>query len=715
MPSVSHVIIRKRAALLFLFVVLVMIGLIGRLVYLQSWRSPWLAENAADQRVREIPVEARRGIIYDRQGRELAVSVSSDSVYAIPAEIRNAEETAAKLAAILQLDKENLAAKLKKRQSFTWVKRKIDAATALAVRKAGLPGIGLTQENRRHYPHGGTAAHVLGFTGIDSQGLDGVELTFDSYLRGRPGGIVVEYDARGREIPQATHRFVPPVEGQNLHLTVDLVIQQIIERELERVLKETQAQRVSAVVLAPATGEILALANKPDYDPNDFAAYSPKLWRNNIVSNAYEPGSTFKIVTASAGLAEKVVRVEDRFFDPGSVEVQGRHIHCWRHGGHGSQSFLEVVENSCNVGFVNVGLRLGADAFYRYITGFGFTKPTGIDLPGEAKGLIIDKSKVKPIDIATMSIGQSIAVTPIQLITAAAAIANDGQRLRPQIVREVRDRAGNLTRAFAPDPAAAVLDPKTAQTAKGILEKVVEEGTGKNAFLDGFRVAGKTGTAQKVGGGGYVAGRYVASFVGFAPADNPQIALLIIIDEPVGPYYGGLIAAPVFSAMARDILLYLKVVPQPGPVAKDAKETHVVVPAVINLPVADAVRELQKAGLAARVEEAGERVADQVPKPGSRLPSGSGVLLYTQSPRYPAGEITVPDLTGRSVKEAADLLADLGLIIRPEGGGGPAVRQDPAPGAKSGPGGRITVQFAEPAPANPGNIGNNINIKSLAP
>ena len=714
MPSVSHVVIRKRAALLFLFVALVMVGLVGRLVYLQFYRSPWLAENAVDQRVREIPVEARRGIIYDRHGRELAVSVSTDSVYAIPAEIRNVEETAAKLAAILQLDKENLAAKLKKRQSFVWIKRKIDVQTAQAVRKAGLAGIGLTQENRRHYPHGNLAAHVLGFTGIDSQGLDGVELTFDSYLRGRSGGIVVEYDARGREIPQASHRFVQPVPGQNLYLTIDIVIQQIVERELERVLRETQAQRVSAIVISPAGGEILALANKPDYDPNNFAAFSPKLWRNNIVSNAYEPGSTFKIVTTSAGLGEKAVRVEDRFFDPGSVEVQGRHIHCLRHGGHGSQSFLEVVENSCNVGFVNVGLRLGADAFYRYITGFGFTKPTGIDLPGEARGLIIEKAKVKPLDIATMSIGQSIAVTPIQLVTAAAAIANDGQLLRPQIVREVRDHAGTVTRAFAPDPGARILDAKTAQTVKGVLEKVVEEGTGKNAFLDGFRVAGKTGTAQKVGGGGYAAGRYVASFVGFAPADNPQIALLVVIDEPVGPYYGGLIAAPVFGAIAKDILQYLKVVPQPGPAAKDAKDSHVVVPSVINLAVPEAIRELQKAGLAARVEEGGDRVADQVPKPASRVPAGSGILLYTQSPRYPDGEITVPDLTGRPLKEAADLLADIGLLIKPEGGDGPADRQQPAPGGKASPGSQVTVHFTEPGPANIGNTGNT-SIRPLAP
>lgn len=695
MASASHVSIRKRAAWLFLFVVLIMLGLVGRLVYLQFFHSGWLTESATDQRVREIPVEARRGVIYDRHGRELAVSVSSESVYAIPAEIRNPEETAAKLAAILALNADNLATRLKKYQAFTWIKRKIDPATALAVRKLNLPGIGLTQENRRHYPNGSLAAHILGFTGIDSQGLDGVELTFDSYLRGRAGGIVIEYDARGREIPQATHRFVPPQPGQSIYLTIDLVIQQIIERELEKVLRDTQAKAVSMIAIAPATGEILALANKPDYDPNDFAAYPPKLWRNNAVSNAYEPGSTFKIITTAAAVGEHVVSLQDRFFDPGAVEVQGRHIHCWRQGGHGSQTFLEVVENSCNVGFVNVGLRLGADAFYRYIEAFGFNKPTGVDLPGEARGIMIEKTKIKPINIATMAIGQSIAVTPIQLITAAAAVANDGQLLRPQIVREARDHEGRVTRAFAPDAAARVLDGKTAQTVKGILEKVVEEGTGRNAYIEGFRIAGKTGTAQKVGEGGYVAGRYVASFVGFAPADAPKLALLVIIDEPVGPYYGGLIAAPVFGAVARDILQYLQVAPQPPAVAQPPLPTpaHVAVPLVINLTVAEATSQLAKAGLATRIEEGGERVADQVPKPGSRVPAGASVLIYTEKPRYAEGVITVPDLTGLSAKEAAELLADLGLAFKPAGTAARAARQEPAAGAKVASGTPVTVYF----------------------
>ena len=593
----------------------------------------------------------------------------------------------------MALDAEQLTAKLKKRQAFTWIKRKIDEPAAIAVKKLDLPGIGLTQESRRFYPNDNLASHVLGFTGIDSQGLDGVELTFDSYLKGRPGGIVVEYDARGQEIPYASHRFISPVEGQNIYLTIDMVIQQIAERELDKVMRDTQAKSATIIVMQPASGEILALANRPDYDSNKFADYSPKMWRNPAVSNTYEPGSTFKIITVSASLAEGVVSPESRFNDPGEIEVQGRHIHCWKAGGHGSQSFVEVVKNSCNPGFVAVGLRLGAEAFYKYINSFGFGKQTGIDLPGEAKGIIIDKAKVKPINIATMAIGQSIAVSPVQLLTAASAIANDGQLLRPQIVREVRDKDGRLIRAFSPDAVAGVLDQKTARIVKGILEKVVEEGTGKNAFVEGYHIAGKTGTAQKVGAGGYEPGRYVASFVGFAPAGKPQIAMLIVIDEPVGPYYGGVIAAPVFGAVAKDILQYLKVTPDIAAKTPETQETHIILPSLINLDVSSAINELRKAGLTARVEEDGGRIADQVPKPGSRVPQGSCVLLYTISPRFLAGEITVPDLTGKTAREAGDTLAELGLMIRTSGDSGKAVKQDALPGAKVPSGTVVTVYF----------------------
>ncbi|MDD4601576.1 Stage V sporulation protein D [bioreactor metagenome] len=692
MASAAHVIIRKRVVILFLFVAVIMFGLGCRLMYIQFFKSSWLAENAIDQRIRDIPVEAKRGIIYDRHGRELAVSVSTESVYAIPAEIRDADETAAKLAAILSLDGDKLAAKLKKRQAFTWIKRKIDVESALAIKKLSLPGIGLTQENRRYYPKDNLAAHILGFTGIDSQGLDGVEMTFDSYLKGRAGSIVVEYDARGREIPYATHRFVPPVEGHNIYLTIDTVIQQIIERDLDRVMKDTQAKAATIIVMNPHTGEILALANRPDYNPNQFADFSPKLWRNNAVSNTYEPGSTFKVLTTTAVLGDKVVKLDDRFFDPGGIEVQGRTIHCWKHGGHGSQTFREVVENSCNTGFVTVGLKLGRDPFYRYLEAFGLGRQSNIDLPGEAKGIVINKNQVKPINIATISMGQGIAVTPIQLITAVSAVANDGLRTRPQIVREVKDRAGNTIRGFETDVVEKVVDAATAKEVKEVLESVVKNGTGKNAYVEGYRIAGKTGTAQKVGAGGYMPGKYVASFAGFAPADNPQVAMLVIIDEPVGIYYGGQIAAPVFGAAIKDIMEYLNVTQRLEENGDPEQvDPHVIVPSVINLEVSEAMKVLQKAGFNPRIEESGERVADQIPKPGSRIPKGTHVLVYTLTPRYGIGSVTVPDCIGLTLREASDILGQVGLSISPVGPGSKVAKQDPLSGSKIPSGSMITV------------------------
>lgn len=689
MAYAAHVTVRKRVALLFLFVTIIMIALSGRLAFLQFFKSTWLAEKGIDQRVRDIPVEAKRGIIYDRNGKELAVSVSTDSVYAIPAEISDADDTAAKLAAILSLDADSLSAKLKKRQAFTWIKRKIDSETAKQIKKINLPGIGLTQENRRYYPHDNLASHVLGFTGIDSQGLDGVELTFDAYLKGRLGSIVVEYDARGREIPYATHRFVEPQDGYNIYLTIDSVLQQIVEREIDKVMIDTQAKASTIIVMQPYTGEILALANRPDYNPNKFSEYVPKLWRNIAVSNAYEPGSTFKIITSAAALGEKVVRLEDKFFDPGSAEVQGRHIRCWKHGGHGSQTFEEVVQNSCNVGFVNVGLRLGRDPFYKYLDAFGLGKTTGIELPGEAKGIVIEKAQIKPINIATMAMGQSIAVTPIQLISAVSAVANDGQLLRPQIVREVRDKQGAVIREFGPDIINTVIDGSVAKQLKGILEKVVEKGTGKGGYVEGYHIAGKTGTAQKVGAGGYLPDKFVASFAGFAPAERPRVAVLVIIDEPVGLYYGGQIAAPVFGSIIKDIMQYFKYAPDYSG-SKNA-EAHAIVPSLINLTVPQAIKMLQQNGLTARIEEAGERIADQIPKPGSRIPQGASVLLYTESSRYGAGEVTVPDLTGKTADESIQLLSEVGLLIKPIGQSGKAVKQDPLPGTKVPAGSSIVV------------------------
>lgn len=538
---------------------LLVTGLGCRLCYLQLYRSGWLSDSAAGQRMRSIPIEPRRGVVYDRNGVELAVSNSIESVYAVPAEIKDVGHAAAALAAILDLDEGKLQKKLARRQAFTWVARKVAPAQSEAVKKLDIAGIGLTEEGERLYPGGELACHVLGFTGLDSQGLDGVELSLDETLRGKRGSVVVEYDGGGREIPAAAHRYVAPEAGRDVYLTIDAVIQKLVERGLERALDETQAKAATIVAMQPATGEILAMASRPGYDPNAFSKYPSKQWRNIAVSNAFEPGSTFKILTAAAALDAGSVSAGDRFFDSGAIEVQGRTIHCWKHGGHGSQTFKEVVENSCNTGFVSVGLRLGAETFYRYLDAYGLGRATDVDLPGEAKGILIAPQKVQPINLGTMAMGQSIAVTPMQLVTAVSAVVNGGVYHRPHIARQTQSADRQSLEKAEPEALRRVVSPEVSRQMREILESVVANGTGKNAAIEGYRIGGKTGTAQKAGRGGYEPGKYIASFVGFAPADDPQIVMMVAIDEPVGIYYGGQVAAPVFREIMRDVLAYMRV------------------------------------------------------------------------------------------------------------------------------------------------------------
>lgn len=631
LASTAHVVIRKRVALFFVLFALLLGGLGLRLVYLQGYQNEWLTERAENQRIRLIPVEAKRGTIYDRNGKILAESVSAPSVYAIPAEVENVTESAAALAAVLNLDAEKIEGKLKRRQSFVWIDRRVDAEMAAAVRDLRLAGIGVSEESRRTYPNGQVGAHILGFVGADNQGLDGIELTMNQYLLGTGGGVVAEYDASGREIPSASYRYEKPTVGHDVYLTIDLVLQQLAERELARVVEETGAKGGSILLMDPRSGDVLAIANRPTYDPNQFGEYPSSSWRNIGVTNTYEPGSTFKVLTTAAALNEGVVTVDDRFFDGGDIEVQGRRIHCWKHGGHGSVSFREVVEGSCNVGFVGVGLRMGAERFYPYLKSFGLGSATGIRLPGEAEGIMIPESKVVPINMATMAMGQSIAVTPIQLLSAVSAAINGGVWHAPRIVREVRDVSGEVVTTLARGEGRRVIREEVSAVVRELLEGVVANGTGKNGALEGYRVGGKTGTAQKVGAGGYMQGKYIASFVGFLPANAPELAMLVVIDEPTGMYYGGQIAAPVFPALMKDAVDYCKIARTEESRAEE-EVSLVGVPNVVGCEMEGGVRLLAETELIAECIGDGV-IVTQVPPTGSQVPKGTKVLLYLQSSR----------------------------------------------------------------------------------
>ncbi|MBE3581853.1 MAG: stage V sporulation protein D, partial [Thermoanaerobacteraceae bacterium] len=534
--------IKKRLVLIFLILSAGLGVILFRLAWLQLVRGKELQQKALENRLAPVPVPAQRGIIYDRNRRELAVNITADYIGAFPPEVRDSgrqEEVAHQLASILGLPVEDILEKLNRPTGFEYIARKVDFARAQKIRELKLPGIVVVPENRRYYPHGLLAAHVLGFAGVDNQGLEGLEAMYDKELSGIRGQIVREFDALGHEIPQATHRYVPPQDGHSLVLTIDQTIQFMAERELDQLMASpTSPRKASILLMDPQSGEILAMASRPAFDPNNFAAYPQETWGNPLVRDAYEPGSTFKIITAAAALEEGVVRTEEKFYDPGYIKVGPDTVRCWAWPlGHGSETFAEGVKNSCNPVFVSIALRLEEKkpgTFYDYIEAFGFGSPTGIDLTGEATGILIPREELKPINVATISMGQGIAVTPIQLATAVAAVANGGKLIRPYLVKEVLDSEGKVIWRQEPKVERQVISPGTAETLRKLLEGVVSEGTGRNAYIPGYRVAGKTGTAQKAGPGGYMEGRYVASFVGFAPADNPRVLALVVVDEPQG-------------------------------------------------------------------------------------------------------------------------------------------------------------------------------------
>lgn len=704
--TITTKLIKKRIGLLFLMIAFCAFGLIGRIAYLQIFHSDWLKDNATEQRLDDQTIHAKRGTIFDRTGKTLAVSTLADSVYAVPREIQNPEQTAAQLAEILQIDAAKLTQRLKQGSTFLWVKRIITPEQAKAITNLHLAGIGMTKESKRHYPNSNLASHILGFVGIDNQGLDGIELVFENYLKGTPGRIVLETDPGGRQLPDGVQSTVPSQDGQDLILTIDQTIQFIVERKLDKAMKDTQAKAATVIAMNPKTGEILALANRPDYRPENYDDYPPLFWRNNAVSNVYEPGSSFKIITASAGLQEKVVTPEERFVDPGYIEVQGRRIHNWDgNEGGGEGDFVAMVKKSSNFGLITVGMRLGPDRFYQYIDTFGFGKMTNVNLPGEASGMFIPKNEAKPLDVATMSIGQSIAVTPLQLLTAVSAVANDGILMKPQIVKEIRGKDGKTLKAYEPEVVRHTITPDTAQQMRNILERVVSEGGASKAAVPGYRFAGKTGTAQKVGNtGGYESGKYVASFVGFGPLEEAPIAMLVVIYEPKGSYYGGEVAAPVFSEIMREIVQYYNIIPsaKPGAVAGQSTPNAITlstVPECLHLPVTEASRILRESGFAVRVEGNGERVIDVVPAVGKQTNKGSMVTLYAAAQNSLAeGETLVPNLQGKTIRETGELLSRAGLHFYPIGSGF-AIQQEPAFGAKLRVGSTVTVYFAnQPQP-----------------
>ncbi|MHB1392278.1 MAG: stage V sporulation protein D [Clostridia bacterium] len=650
--SSIKVTIKRRIVVVFFAFFAVYIGLIGRLAFIQIINSTEYQQKAIEQWTRDIPIQSKRGIIFDRNSKKLAISATAYEIYVRPAMVKDKDAVTNALSEVLAMDKVSLAQKVTAKKDTVLIKKKVDADKVKLLREKELAGIIFNDDSKRFYPQSNFASYVLGFTNNDNQGQDGVELTYEKYLNGFPGRNIMMTDAHGQMLPGSDTKYYEPEDGLNLILTLDEVIQHFAEKAIENAVIENKAKRVTAIVMDPKTGDILAMTSKPDFDNNDPRKIPEelvdkwdtlsqkeqydalfKIWRNPAISDSYEPGSTFKVITSSAGLEENVVKPDDHFYDPGYIMVAGKRIKCWRsHNPHGDQTFAEAVKNSCNPVFVEVGQRLGKEKLYKYIRAFGFGSITNIKLPGEAGGIVRGLGGIGPVELANNSFGQGISVTPIQLITAFSAVANDGYLMEPRIAKKVIDDEGKTVHEFQPRTVRQVISRETAATMRQILEFAIAPTA--VSYIPGYKVAGKTGTAQKAEGGIYVQGKFVSSFCGFAPANDPKIAVLVVIDEPGGAqHFGGVIAAPVAKSIIYDTLRYLDVKPQYTEEEQKLMQKPLVkVPEVRNMPLRDAIKELAKSKLKYSVDTEYEHnmesvILDQTPKPGADINEGSIIIL----------------------------------------------------------------------------------------
>ena len=563
---------RRKIWLMFLAVFFVMMFLGGRLVYLMVFCSEYYGQKAEDLHERERDIKAARGRIIDATGKILATNKSVCTISVIHSQIDEPEKVIAALQKELGLTEEEVRKRVEKVSSIERVKTNVDKETGDRIRAYGLSGIKVDEDYKRYYPLDTMASTVLGFTGADNQGILGLEVKYDSYLQGTSGKILTLTDARGIEIENAGETRLEPVNGYDLYISMDSNIQQYCEQAAEKAYIKKQADEVSVIVMNPQNGELMAMVNYPEFNLNEpFTLIEEmgadgtesadkkqellnRMWRNPCISDTYEPGSTFKIITAAAALEEGVVSLTDQFYCPGYKLVEDRRIRCAKTSGHGADTFETCIMNSCNPVFIELGERLGVENYYKYFKQFGLTQKTGIDLPGEAATIMHKQENVGPVELATISFGQSFQITPIQLVTTVSSIINGGTRITPHFGVEVRETDGTLVETFSYDKREEICSGETSETMQYLLEKVVSEGGGKNAKIEGYAIGGKTATSQTLPRSEH---RYISSFLGFAPADDPKVLVIAIINNPKGTYYGGLIAAPVVKEIMENILPYL--------------------------------------------------------------------------------------------------------------------------------------------------------------
>ncbi len=560
---------RKKVVTVFFCVFLVMLFLAGRLVYLMVFQSVYYSAKAQDLHERERDIKAARGKILDINGKVLASNRSVCTISVIRSQIKDAERVIEVLCRELEMEEETVRKRVEKYSSIERIKSNVSKETGDKIRDYKLDGVKVDEDYKRYYVYDSLASKVLGFTGGDNQGIIGLEVVYDDKLMGKNGKILTLTDARGVEIADAGESRLNPVDGNNLRISLDYNIQMYAQQAAEKAMQAKEADSVSIIIMKPSNGEILAMTNLPEFNLNDpytlpegvsAASQEEKqnllnqMWRNGCINDTYEPGSTFKVITASAALEAGVVSLNDNFFCPGYKIVEDRRIRCARTSGHGAQSFVQGLENSCNPVFIELGMRLGADQYYKYFKQFGLLAKTGIDLPGEARTIMHEKKNIGQVELATVSFGQSFQITPVQLASTISSLINGGRRVTPHFGVQVEDQEGNAVEVFDYEPKTQIVSEKTSETMRFLLEKVVSEGGGKNAYIEGYQIGGKTATSQTLPRSAH---RYISSFMCFAPASDPQVLCLVIINNPTGVYYGGTIAAPVAKELFLNILPYL--------------------------------------------------------------------------------------------------------------------------------------------------------------
>ena len=560
---------KRKICIVFFFALAVIIFLIGRLVYLMVFDAEYYQEKAKDLQERERDIKAARGEIVDAKGTVLATNRTVCTISVIHSQITDPEGVIQALTDILEMDEGTVRTRVEKVSSIERIKTNVDKEIGDKIRNLELDGVKVDEDFKRYYPYNELASTVLGFTGGDNQGIIGLEVKYEEYLKGKNGKILTTTDARGVELDGVAEDRIEAVAGNTLQLSLDYNIQMYAQQMAEKVMEEKQADGVSIILMNPQNGELLAMVNVPEFNLNDPFTLPEgtegmseeerqnalnQMWRNRSINDTYEPGSIFKVVTAAACLEEGVVSLNDTFSCPGYYVVEDRKIRCHKVGGHGGETFVQGIQNSCNPVFINIGLRLGVDSFYHYYEQFGLLGNTGVDLPGEASTIMHNKANIGQVELATMSFGQSFQITPVQMAATVSSIINGGQRVTPHFGVRVLDKDGRVVKTFSNDKGERILSEETSATMRMLLESVVSEGGGKNAAIEGYRIGGKTATSQTLPRS---ANKYISSFIGFAPADDPQIIGMCIIYNPQGVYYGGTIAAPVIGTIFENILPYL--------------------------------------------------------------------------------------------------------------------------------------------------------------